>query len=101
MARLQKKKQAAVTTGSAASSGIPRAMALRLIRGLPGAPGFLATIGRSIRLSDLDTSIGVPGHHDFAVRTGSFVRVIRSRCNPTRPPHPALHVHDDREAPLS
>ena len=67
------RKQAAVTTGSAASTGIPRTMALRLIRGLPGAPGFLATIGRSTSGFDLDTSIGVSGHHDFTVRTGPFV----------------------------
>ncbi|MGY4302960.1 hypothetical protein ACVIJ6_000203 [Bradyrhizobium sp. USDA 4369] len=44
MARLQKDKQAAVTTGPAGSSGIPCAMGYRLIRDLPGAPGFLATI---------------------------------------------------------
>ena len=35
MARLQQRKQAAVTTGSAGSSGIPCAMGLRLIRTLP------------------------------------------------------------------
>ena len=44
MARLQQKMQAAGTTGLAATSGPPRAMALRLIRVLPGAPGVLATI---------------------------------------------------------
>jgi len=38
------KKQAAVTTGLAATSGLPCTMALRLIRALPGAPGFLATV---------------------------------------------------------
>jgi hypothetical protein len=36
MARLQQGKQAAVTTGKAGTTGIPRAMALRLIRDLPG-----------------------------------------------------------------
>src|SRR6185369_14893335 len=44
MARLQTKKQAAVTTGSAKSSGIPCAMVLQLICDLPGEPGFLAPI---------------------------------------------------------
>jgi hypothetical protein len=37
----------------------------------------------------LGVSTGTPGPHDFTVRTGSFVRVIRSRRNPMRPPHPA------------
>src|SRR5689334_16244987 len=41
MARLQKSKQAADTTGSAGSPGIPCAMALRLIRDLPGARALL------------------------------------------------------------
>jgi hypothetical protein len=36
MARLQKRTQAAVTTGSAETSGIPRAMVLTFIRALPG-----------------------------------------------------------------
>jgi hypothetical protein len=35
----------------------------------------------------LDTSVGAPGPHDFAVRT-------------LRPPHPAPNVRDDRETPL-
>ncbi|MFC5322733.1 hypothetical protein [Bradyrhizobium oligotrophicum] len=55
------------------STGIPCAMALRLIRGLPGAPGFLATIPSAIALRQVDTSIGVSGHHDFAVRIMLFV----------------------------
>jgi hypothetical protein len=44
MARLQQGKQAAVTTGSAETTGIPRAMVLRLIRALAGVPGLLATV---------------------------------------------------------
>jgi len=36
MARLQNKKQAAVTTGASRTSGLPCAMVWRLIRGLPG-----------------------------------------------------------------
>src|SRR6185312_17140434 len=36
MARLQQRKQAAVTTGPAETSGIPCAIVLTLIRGLPG-----------------------------------------------------------------
>ncbi|WP_316224804.1 MULTISPECIES: hypothetical protein [unclassified Bradyrhizobium] len=36
----------------------------------------------------------------MTVRIGLFVGVERPRCNPLRPPHPALNVRDDREAPL-
>ncbi|CCE01874.1 conserved hypothetical protein [Bradyrhizobium sp. STM 3809] len=75
------KKQAAVTTGSAGHSGIPRAMALRLIRGLPGAPAVWPPSVGARRALDLDTSFGVSGHHDFAVRAGSFVGMISSRCD--------------------
>jgi hypothetical protein len=41
MARLQKSKQAADTTGSAKSPGIPCATVLRFIRDLPGARALL------------------------------------------------------------
>ena len=46
-------------------------------------------------LRKLDTSVGVSGPHDFAVR----FRAIRQRRY-QRPPHPAPNVRDDREAPL-
>jgi hypothetical protein len=68
MARLQQKTQAAVTTGVAGSTGIPCAMVLRLIRDLPGVPGFLATVALRVIATKLDTSVGVSGPHDFAVR---------------------------------
>jgi hypothetical protein len=48
MARLQQKKQAAVTTGSAGSTGTPCAMVLRLIRALSGVPGLIATVALRI-----------------------------------------------------
>ena len=63
--------------------GIPCAMALRLIRGLPGAPGFLAAIPSAIVWRQVDTSIGVSGHHDFTVRIMLFVGAIdhaAARC---------------------
>ncbi len=43
------KMQAAGTTGKAEHSGIPCAMVFTLIRSLPGAPGFLATMIRAAR----------------------------------------------------
>jgi hypothetical protein len=82
-------------TGSAGTTGIPRAMVLRLIRGLLGVPGFLAAVARKSSPRELDSSVGEPGPHDFAVRVGR----ARLRCR-QRPSHPAPNVRDDREAPL-
>jgi hypothetical protein len=67
MARQQQKKLAAVTTGSAGSSGIPCAMALRLIRDLLGGPGFLAPIIALTSSAQLIASVGATGPHDFTV----------------------------------
>src|SRR6202042_614616 len=51
-------------------SGLPCAMALRLIRALPGESELLATIapGRRWPLKDLTPAIRASGPHDFAVR---------------------------------
>jgi hypothetical protein len=46
------KKHGEGTTGAAGSSGIPCAMALRLIRDLLGEPGFLAPIASRIILCE-------------------------------------------------
>jgi hypothetical protein len=63
----KQKTQAAVTTGSAISSGIPCAMVLRLIRALPRDRAFLPlSLARSF--CELGLSVGRPGPHDFAVR---------------------------------
>src|SRR5215468_7121724 len=83
-ARLQKSKQAADTTGSAKSSGIPCAMVLRLIRDLPGEPGFLAPIIALTSSAQLVASVGATGPHDFAVR----VDAARLATSP-HPSHPA------------
>src|SRR6202790_5239082 len=51
------------------SPGIPRAMVYGLYRAPPGEPGFLATVAPEKPASqELDTSVGVSGPHDFAVR---------------------------------
>src|ERR1700730_5590547 len=44
----------------------------------------------------LDTSVGVSGPHDFAVRFGAA-----RLASPPRPPHPAPYVRDVRETPLT
>jgi len=42
-----------------------------------------------------DASVEAPGPHDFAVR-----KTVTRQLTASRPSHPALNVHDDREAPL-
>ncbi|WP_316196230.1 MULTISPECIES: hypothetical protein [unclassified Bradyrhizobium] len=72
MARLQQKKQAAVTTGSAGSSGIPCAMGYDLyaISRCAGLFGHrIATMRVSARCAGI--SVGMPGPRDFAVRIDS------------------------------
>ena len=76
------------------SPGIPHAMVYGLLRALPGAPGFLATVACATSRR-LDTSVGVSGPHAFSVR----IRRPRQKHRP-RPPHPAANVRDDRETPL-
>jgi hypothetical protein len=95
MARLQQKKQAAVTTGSAGSSGIPCAMVLRLIRVLPGVPGFLATVALRNVSQSLTPASGGQDH-----TTSPSAPVLR-QLHRKRPSHPAANTRDDREAPLS
>src|SRR3984885_1727272 len=64
------KKQAAVTTGRAGSTGIPCAMVLRVIRALLGDHRLVATVTRKTRehLRGLSACFGAPEPHDFAVR---------------------------------
>jgi hypothetical protein len=92
-ARLQQKKQAAVTTGSAGSTGIPCAMVLTVSFVL--SPGTGLSCPRRQRDAkhhrQLDLSVGRPGPYDFAVRASH----VRLTCHP-RPSHPRLTCRDDR-----
>jgi hypothetical protein len=67
-------KQAApvvhVTTVTPETPSIPRTMVYSLLRALSGEPGFFATVISGIASTDLDTSVGVSGPHDFTVRLG-------------------------------
>jgi hypothetical protein len=76
------------------SPGIPHAMVYGLLRALPGAPGFLATVACATSRR-LDTSVGVSGPHAFAVR----FRAVRHR-HYQRPPHPDPRFVTLRNAPL-
>ncbi len=83
------KKARGRTTGSAKTSRPSLHDGLRLIRALPGAPGCLATVASETRkrLRRLNTSVGVSGPRDFAVREWAARHAARPR-----PPHPASHV---------
>src|SRR6185437_16826492 len=84
MARLQQKKQAAVTTGSAGSSDIPRATVLRLIPRSPWSAGLDSLHRlREVTSRRLDPSVGESGPHGFAVRAG-----LARLATPARPSHP-------------
>jgi hypothetical protein len=75
MARQQIEKLAAVTTGSAKTSGIPCAMVLRLTSYSPRGTGLVCPRRQQDHLSRLDTSVGVSGPYDLVVR----VSVVRPR----------------------
>jgi hypothetical protein len=71
-----KEMHAAVTTGSAKSSGIPRAMFDGLYAFSPGT-GLIAPVIRATRQRrrEFDASSGASGPHDFTVRIRLFVGV--------------------------
>ena len=103
MARVQQKKHAAVTTGSAGNTQPSLRNGFTAYTYSPRGPGCLAPVTRerSTRASRaLGLSVGRPGPHDFAVRD----HVIRPRkacaLMSSRPSHPASNARDDREAPL-
>jgi hypothetical protein len=68
MARLQQKKQAAVTTGSAGSSDIPCAMALTVCFVLSPGTGLSCPRRFVDHPAKLGASVGASGPHDFTVR---------------------------------
>jgi hypothetical protein len=80
------------------SSGIPCAMVLRFIRDLPG-DRLSCPRRQRIRPRRLGISTGMPEPRDFIVAPDRSSAREPPCCDPTRPPHPAPDVHDDREAP--
>jgi hypothetical protein len=78
------KKHAAEPQVQPKSPGLPCAMVLRLIRGLPGETGLFCHRHRrdAKHHRQIGTCIGAPGPHDFAVRK----RRARQSQRP-RPPH--------------
>src|SRR5258708_16183563 len=67
-------------------SGIPCAMVLRLISCSPRRPGFLATVApEKLASQELDTSVGVSGPHDFAVRKPALSSLAPPASTASRP----------------
>ena len=101
MARQRKKCWRQVPQVQPRHPGIPRAMVLRLLRVLPGAPGLLATVCDN-------ASTRCAGHQRRDARTTRLDRAHRAvrrrgkrpRCNTDTPTASRLNVRDDREAPL-
>ena len=75
------------------ASGLPCAMALRLIRDLPGEPSSLATVTSQITSAKLGASFGRQDHTTSPYAQAA--RVSRSISVHRTPPH----VRDDRERP--
>jgi hypothetical protein len=65
------------------------------LRALPGDRACLPPSSAKVAFRQLDASVGASGPHDFAVRESA----ARLKA-PSRPPHPAPYVRDDRETPL-
>ena len=74
-------------------------MVLTVSFALSPVTGSFATVIDGL-LRQLDTSVGVSGPHDFAVRSSIIRPRARRAPDAQRPPHPAPYVRDDREAPL-
>ena len=87
-----------VTTGRAENTGIPCANGFNgFLRALPGEPGFFATvISEKLASQEFDTSVGMSGPHDFAVRE---LRHSSFRRRP-RPSHPASRFVTIAHTPL-
>src|SRR3569833_808040 len=90
MACLQKKMQAAVTTGSAETSGIPHAVVLTFIRDHPGDRLVCPRRLGARRLADLTSA---PGGQDHTISSPQRPALVSRR--PSRPPHPRLTCRDD------
>jgi hypothetical protein len=92
-----KKAHEPITTSEPENPAFPHANGFNgLLRGLPGEPACCHHPQRNAKhCRQVDTSIGVSGRHDFAVRNIA----VRLSATP-RPPHPRPTFRDDREAPL-
>src|ERR1700726_1006879 len=90
MARLQQKKQAAVTTGRPDQPAFPARWCYGLYRALPGDHRLVATVVREINPPTLAPASERQDH----TTSPSALGHVRLTC-PPRPPHPRLTSRDD------
>jgi hypothetical protein len=77
-------------------SGLPCAMALRLISCSPRRPGLFATVTNEL-LRQLDASVGASGPHGFAVRNTR----LRQEASPGKAPFVRAKMHVDAVASIA
>ncbi|MGJ4891998.1 hypothetical protein [Bradyrhizobium sp. HKCCYLR20261] len=86
MARLQKRKQAAVTTGLAEHTRPSLRDGFTTYTWSPWCAGLVGHHGdNALARLALDTSIGVSGPHDFAVRNEPFVGAAEATLRSATP----------------
>jgi hypothetical protein len=90
-----KKHTSVVTTGSPNWSGLPCAMVLTAYSVLSPVTGLFCHRRLQVISRKLDTSVGVPGPHDLAVRAGVARLATPPASIASRPA-----FRDDREPPL-
>src|SRR6185437_5565911 len=73
---------------------------LRLIRGLLGVPGLLASVASRSSSARLDASVGASGPHDFARPQEMLSSARQAALSTLASTASRLNVRDDREAPL-
>nr|WP_162093036.1 hypothetical protein [Bradyrhizobium sp. ORS 278] len=103
MARLQQKKQAAVTTGSAEDTRHSPRDGFHAYAAISPVSGFLATVTiRIIVTGPFGASFGAPGPRVFTSASLPFVGGHQARCSkPAATASRSPTSRDDREAPLS
>jgi hypothetical protein len=85
-----KKRTSVVTAGSPETPGIPRAAGFNgFLRGLPGEPGFLATIAGAMRKSIVADLTPASGCQDATTSPSAALSFVFDML---RPPHPAPNV---------
>ena len=102
MARQQKKKLAADTTGSAETIRHSlRGGFNGVLRALPGNRAFLLPSPAAfVTPARLTPASGCQDHTTSPSASAPFVRTKKSRASPKRPPQSRLTCRDDRDAPL-
>jgi hypothetical protein len=93
MARLQQKKQAAVTTGRAGSPAFPARWCYGLYRALPGDLCLVATVIGVMR--SIIANLAPASERQDHTTSPSASGHVRLMCHP-RPPHPRPTYRDDR-----